>query len=206
MTITTSTVPSIVEITNSLFMGNTSIQSGGAIRIASEECAVTLSGCRISSNSSLAGGAIHCSSSNMTIENCVFENNIADIGSGIYIDSNQALLSECEFRGHQEALHCNGTGSGSVDIANCNFTENGIKSPYVVFLQTGSVATISGTTFCDNQATWDIYGAWADLGGNCIASSCSECDQDNCDADINNDGIVDGADLNILLGAWGVCP
>ena len=30
--------------------------------------------------------------------------------------------------------------------------------------------------------------------------------QSTSTADINNDGLIDGADLNILLGAWGVCP
>jgi hypothetical protein len=27
-----------------------------------------------------------------------------------------------------------------------------------------------------------------------------------CKADLNSDGIVNGADLGLLLGAWGVCP
>lgn len=27
-----------------------------------------------------------------------------------------------------------------------------------------------------------------------------------CDADLNGDGLVDGADLGIMLGAWGMCP
>jgi hypothetical protein len=28
----------------------------------------------------------------------------------------------------------------------------------------------------------------------------------SCIADLNADGIVNGADLGILLGAWGLCP
>ena len=28
----------------------------------------------------------------------------------------------------------------------------------------------------------------------------------SCIADLNNDGVVNGADLGILLGAWGLCP
>jgi hypothetical protein len=27
-----------------------------------------------------------------------------------------------------------------------------------------------------------------------------------CPADLNSDGVVNGADLGILLGAWGSCP
>ncbi len=29
---------------------------------------------------------------------------------------------------------------------------------------------------------------------------------DNCQADLSNDDIVNGADLGVLLGAWGSCP
>ena len=32
------------------------------------------------------------------------------------------------------------------------------------------------------------------------------CPSSPCPADLNNDGSVDGADLGTLLGAWGVCP
>lgn len=31
-------------------------------------------------------------------------------------------------------------------------------------------------------------------------------DGDGCDGDLNGDGMVDGADLTLLLGNWGVCP
>jgi hypothetical protein len=27
-----------------------------------------------------------------------------------------------------------------------------------------------------------------------------------CPADLNNDNVVNGADLGLLLGSWGVCP
>jgi hypothetical protein len=29
---------------------------------------------------------------------------------------------------------------------------------------------------------------------------------ENCAADLNNDGVVDGADLGLVLGDWGPCP
>jgi hypothetical protein len=32
------------------------------------------------------------------------------------------------------------------------------------------------------------------------------CAGSPCAADQNSDGTVDGADLGILLGAWGACP
>jgi hypothetical protein len=35
-----------------------------------------------------------------------------------------------------------------------------------------------------------LLGAWATAGP----------------ADLNRDGVIDGADLGALLGAWGACP
>jgi len=32
------------------------------------------------------------------------------------------------------------------------------------------------------------------------------CSSSNCPADLNHSGTVDGGDLAILLGAWGPCP
>ena len=32
------------------------------------------------------------------------------------------------------------------------------------------------------------------------------CASSDCPADLNDDGFVDGADLSLLLGAWGACP
>jgi hypothetical protein len=47
--------------------------------------------------------------------------------------------------------------------------------------------------------TDQIVGPWTDQGGNTVAESCAS----DCPGDLNGDGIVDGADLSILLGAWG---
>ena len=32
------------------------------------------------------------------------------------------------------------------------------------------------------------------------------CSTSNCPADLNHSGVVDGADLALLLGTWGACP
>lgn len=39
-----------------------------------------------------------------------------------------------------------------------------------------------------------------------ITVDLGESSDSSCGADINGDGEVDGADLGLLLGAWGVCP
>ena len=46
-----------------------------------------------------------------------------------------------------------------------------------------------------------MTGSWTDNGGNCIQESCEDCT--TCVGDLDHDGRVDGADLVILLGAWG---
>jgi hypothetical protein len=68
----------------------------------------------------------------------------------------------------------------------------GISAP------TTGTPTISlrGTNVCNNTPRPNVTGAWADLSGNVI------CD---CAGDLTLDGIVNGADLGILLSVWGPC-
>ncbi len=78
-----------------------------------------------------------------------------------------------------------------------------------------SSATVSSSNFCGN--------AVADLGfeiasqidgdpiageeaGNCIAIDCDDCEEDSfssCVADLNEDGLVDSADLGFIIAGWG---
>lgn len=44
------------------------------------------------------------------------------------------------------------------------------------------------------------------LIGDLSISMVVECPPDGNPADLNDDGIVDGADLGLLLGGWGLCP
>ena len=60
--------------------------------------------------------------------------------------------------------------------------------------------TVSGSFFCDNRPD-EITGGWKNGGGNCIGTSCPECEL-VCPADVDRDGQVDGLDLNSFLGAW----
>ena len=42
-----------------------------------------------------------------------------------------------------------------------------------------------------------------DLGGNCEALDCADCNPNPCPADLNHDDVVNGQDLSILLEEWG---
>jgi len=97
----------------------------------------------------------------------------------------------------------------------------GISAP------TTGTPTISlrGTNVCNNTPRPNVSGAWADLGGNTICDCTGDLTADGivngadlgvmlsawgnctggCAADLNRDGVVNGADLGVLLSAWGVC-
>lgn len=55
---------------------------------------------------------------------------------------------------------------------------------------------LRGTSVCGNAPAPQVSGAYTDLGGNTIC---------NCPADINADGVANGADLGRLLFDWGPC-
>jgi hypothetical protein len=39
-----------------------------------------------------------------------------------------------------------------------------------------------------------------------VNGTATSCGAASCVGDMNNDGVVNGADLGLLLGAWGSCP
>ena len=63
-----------------------------------------------------------------------------------------------------------------------------------------SSPTLIGTTVCENSPD-QMAGSYNDDGGNCVSESCTTCA--TCPFDINGDGDVGGADLTIILNAWG---
>jgi hypothetical protein len=66
-----------------------------------------------------------------------------------------------------------------------------------------SIACAATTYTLRNYATATARFQWAiELNGQ--AASCGSTSA--CPADQNNDGVVNGADLGLLLGAWGPCP
>jgi hypothetical protein len=66
-----------------------------------------------------------------------------------------------------------------------------------------SIACAAATYTLRNYTTATARFQWAiELNGQ--AASCGSTSA--CPADQNNDGVVNGADLGLLLGAWGPCP
>ena len=61
--------------------------------------------------------------------------------------------------------------------------------------------SVSNSIFCGNTYG-QFLGTYQDDGGNSFTEKCAP----DCPADLNDDGVVNGADLSILLGEWGPCP
>jgi hypothetical protein len=164
-----------------------------------------------------------------TIRNCSFVNNHSSTsGGGLQVFRSTGLVEYCSFSMNRSTYH--GAGIKVVQIgplfSNCTITDNhaneggglfwysepgdlplqlidctianniadvaggGINSPY------GFIPVeLTNTTVCDNLAD-QIYGEYSDMGGNTLCI---------CHGDFNDDGVVDGGDLGILLGYWGTC-
>lgn len=69
----------------------------------------------------------------------------------------------------------------------------------------GMPVTLLNTIVCgkNNGYGAQIEGIVIDLGGNCEALDCADCNPNPCPADLNRDTVVNGQDLSILLGEWG---
>ncbi|GEM_PF-896070 len=82
---------------------------------------------------------------------------------------------------------------------------------------------VTGPTGASTVTGFNIYNNSEDLYNNVVAQTVactatyagtmrfmaldsSLLPAQSCIADLNNDGVVNGADLGILLGAWGLCP
>ena len=92
--------------------------------------------------------------------------------------------------------------NSSLTVISCSFNDNTSKldgGAMYIRDDTEGAVTVSLTSFCGNSPQ-DISGVWEDNGGNVFDDACPQ----GCPADFNDDGIVDGADLTILLANWGL--
>jgi len=153
-------------ITDCTILGNTAL--GGLWFNGSSN--PTISGCTISNNTANDGGGIFCWDSNPTISGCTISNNTAnDDGGGMFFAYySSATITDCTI-GENTA---NDEGGG-------------------IWCQSRSIPTLVNTSVCGNLSD-QIYGAWIDGGGVCVAFSCDDWDgngvPDKCDGG-TGDGI-----------------
>lgn len=107
-----------------------------------------------------------------------------DLRAGDELGGAVAIVADLAFVGAPDADD-NGILSGVVyihlindEFVDCN--ENGVRDAVDIFL-----------------------GASEDINGNDVPD---ECEEPDCRADLDLDGVVDGQDLGLLFIAWGPCP
>jgi hypothetical protein len=116
------------------------------------------------------------------------------------------------------------TGSGVLEVENCTDTGTEVDSRFAVLTQCGVVASVIG---CDddgctagtapytsklqvnvtaNTTYYIAVGGFDDGQAGPFNVNIIPPAAPACPADLNQDGAVNGADLGLLLGAWGACP
>ncbi|MDG1360453.1 MAG: lectin-like protein, partial [Phycisphaerales bacterium] len=188
-------------IQDCIFESNTS-GFGGAVYVLNG--AAIIDHCDFVENSATSdGGAIFAFGSGGRISNCRLESNTAlNHGGGVKVVLGVFRIIDTEITGNTGYQ-----GGGLYWFANadtlplrvtgCAITGNtankvggGIKS------RVGFPGVdLMDTTVCDNNPD-EIDGEYIDNGGNTLCL---------CVADFTGDGFVSGADLGLLLGAWGAC-
>ena len=201
-----------LTLDNCSFIDNQSGSHGGGIYIFNDS--PTLTNCTFTDNIAVEdGGATYVRSASPDLTSCTFTNNWAANGGGMYIYQGYSTLTltNCTFRDNSAAYHgggmYNGPGS-SPTLTDCTFTDNAARNVGGGLYNddySGSI-TLSSAIICGNTPD-QILGGYTDRGENCVGQRCDECAlDDKCPADLNDDGLVDGADLTIILSNWGGCP
>ena len=191
-------------IADSLFDGNRAY-SGGAILNWSGSNPEIL-GCDFFRNTARNGGAIYNETSQPQHVGCVFELNVASSGGGAVFNAepssnlNRPLFENCEFRANSCASDGGAMQNFSVspEILDCVFERNQASIGGAIMSWNTSQPELGGSVICENAAP-QLDGPYDDLGGNTVSDSCPGA----CLGDLDGSGIVDGADLNQLLGEWG---
>ncbi|QDT45553.1 putative outer membrane protein pmp20 precursor [Gimesia alba] len=127
---------SLLSVTMSTFSTNYSDLLGGGIYSESSKRflldASTITGSTFTENSSVGGGGIYINSGDLIVTNSDFLRNEAKYGGGIYITGN--------------------LNDSRVLIQNSTFGENNAQDTGGGLVNNGSILTIEGSTFSDNEA------------------------------------------------------
>ena len=178
-----------------------------------------LTDCTLTGNySAKGGGGIGNNAAALEIEGCTFIGNKSEIGGGMFNRLSSPIIRSCTFT--ENMAESSGGGMN---------TEGGMPTLIACTLQNNRPDDLSGpiesATFntcipgdLDGDGDYDaddIRIGMVEFGiseskPDDMGADASQPTSDNdtlvlCAADINDDGMVDGADLSCILGWWGLC-
>ena len=172
-------------LTNCTFTGNWANGGGGMANVGSSP---TLEGCMFSGNSArgtgknagIGGGMVNLLST-PRLTDCTLTENSADLDGGaiFIVDMNTVTLTDCNFCGNNDGSGFNSISGGGIDDSSSG---NNLRDAACVF---GDINFDGVANLADRTPFNSLIGV--------------------CDADINGDGEVNGADLAFVLGYWGAC-
>jgi len=229
-------------IRNCTFNSNSAGQFGGAV--ATYRSTPTFEQCSFTNNTAteFAGafnvGGILVSGVTVNFSSCIFSGNTAGIyGGGLRVNQAGAIFEKCVISNNSAPVYGGGIAViGGDGVATCSISGSLIQnntsgSGGAIYHLDIASSDIDSTTICGNGPN-PIVGEWVDLGGNTLASSCTNfcsgdidadgrvnvsdildliadfgpCNGiDSCFSDLNDDGEVNVSDILILIGNWGEC-
>jgi hypothetical protein len=197
---------SAASVRDCVFENNTAAFGGGAYVW---NCTGSIQRCAFRNNSAGADGAgIQLYRGSPTVVDTIVENNTANSrGGGLHIVDGTPNLVRTIVRNNISSNNVGGVSwvpagnaAAFLSIDGCNVTGNtaAVVQGGIGILEDGATTKVSlhGTTVCENLPRPNVAGRFIDLGGNVV------CD---CAGDLNLDGVVNGADLGLMLSGWGPC-
>ena len=153
------------------------------------------------------GGLLLFGGSSTVVDSMVTQNRCNGRGAGFHLVEGTPVVRRTNVTANQATNVGGGVSWAPVGVATasalldgCDVMGNsaGVVQGGVSTLADGGAIKLSlrDTDACGNLPRPNVAGGWIDLGGNVV------CD---CAGDFNADGLVNGIDLGVLLGQWGVC-
>jgi hypothetical protein len=149
-----------------------------------------------SSDGSHRGGALLVSGGEATVEGCVFEGGLASMGGGIGIHEGGLVLVDSIVRGNVAVLG----GGLHVEAGEALLISSSIVAN-LADTSGGGIFVESDASSCNLISTMVCGNAPEDAVGSVV--HLDEPESCECRADLNGDGVVDGADLSALMAEWG---
>jgi predicted outer membrane repeat protein len=164
--------------------------------------------CTFTANEAIQGGALAVDAAAPAFVGCRFESNLASEGGGaLYTFDGAPSLTRCDLIDNEATAGFGGAvlayfGS-MIELESCTLADNRAGTDGgAIYATNSSLATLTGSVVCGN--TLEQLRGPVEFGAmTCVQETCDACPPVTCPADLDGDAIVDGADLNLLLGEWG---